>query len=260
MNHVPVAHSPFFFIERLVRILVVDKKPEAGEIVKCLNNYKPYCVTLLPNATDALMLLSKSWNFHICLCDLDNLDVDDTDFSLLKKLSSHSSLIIMTNRDSFEQGFKIANLGAFGVIKKPIDFLQQPVFNLLNDAFLHRIILKGTNKNTKPVILDAIKVFIENKPVRVKEWVEKIGVEERYLRRVWVDYFGFQPRYLVSLHRLLHDALNHFNYLHFQKNSSGAHFSRSFDCYSDDDFTYRNNRFNALYEKHKFILEAIVDR
>jgi hypothetical protein len=258
MAYVSDSDSPFFFIERLVRILVIDKKNEAGEIVKRLDDYKPYRVTLLPSATDALMLLSKGWSFPISLCDLDNLNVEDEDYSLLEKLSSHTSLIIMTNRDSFEQGFKIANLGAFGVIKKPLDFSQQPVFDLINNAFFQGIIQKGTNKYTKPVILDAIKVFIENKPVRVKEWVEKIGIEERYLRRVWLDHFGFQPRYLVLLCQLLATAFNYFNHRFFQEKASN--FPPFEALQIDDDFTYHNNRFSVLYKKHKHLLESIIER
>jgi CheY-like chemotaxis protein len=262
MHHPNNPDSPFHFFERLIRILVVDATAESPAILQGLQSYRPYFVTHVSNAKNALELLSSEKRFHVCLCDLGLFDLTDDKFNLLKTVSSELPIIVMTDENSYEQGFKIGNLGAFAAVKRPIDFKQQGIIDLINEGFIQSIFRKRECKNYKPIILDAIKAFIEFKPMRVKEWVEKLGIEERYLRRVWMDSFGYQPRFIILLYKLLLDAFKHFNNLYFKEGYSCSQLPSYGDCVGfnldDENFEFRNQRYFSLFEKHHSKLEAIL--
>jgi CheY-like chemotaxis protein len=262
MNHQSSPDAPFLFFERLIRILVVDATPDSAAVLQGLQWYKPYFVTHVSNAKNALELLSSEKRFHVCLCDLGLFDINDNEFHLLKKISSELPIIVMTDENSYEQGFKIGNLGAYAAVKRPIDFKQQRIIDLINEGFIQSIFRKRNCKNYKPIILDAINAFIEYKPMRVKEWVEKLGIEERYLRRVWMDCFGYQPRFIILLYKLLMDAFKYFNYLYFKEaslcNQISSSRKRNYFHSDDDDLEYHYQRFYTLYEKYQDKLEVIL--
>jgi CheY-like chemotaxis protein len=258
MNHPPISDSAFLCFERLIRILVVDNKPGAGIVSRCLENYKPYCVAHALSATNAHMMLSKNGPFHVCLFDMEMFDAHENEFSLVRNFSSKIPFIIMAGRNSFEQGFTIGNMGAFAAVKKPIDLEGPETIDLINRAFLRGMVKSKCADNLKRIVLDAMDCFLEQKPSRVKEWAEKLGIEERYFRRVWTESLGYQPRFTILLHQLIQEAFEHFNYLYFKNYSLHNSLHSSLHIKSEADFDYHNRRFSALYEKHKDIFKSML--
>jgi CheY-like chemotaxis protein len=206
-----IHRSHFSFLERSIEILIVEDMPAECDVYEgFLNSYKLYNVTCVSTAHEANALLLEK-RFHVCLTDLGICDINGDEYYLLRTFSSRLPFIVVTARDSLEYGFEVRKLGAFAAIKKPINFLNLNLIRLINEAILHGVFKYKVTENYKRVIIDAINVLVETKPANMKQWVERLGVEERYLRKVWVDCFEYRPRLVFTLYQVFVEAFAYYN-------------------------------------------------
>ena len=125
------------FFERSIEVLIVDDDPCILDLhEECLSRYKMYSVSKASCAKEANEIFLSKRRIHVCLLDLGITDMDRDEYYLLKKFSLKTSFIVVTGRDSLEEGFKARNLGAYAAIKEPIKFEELSIIHHINDAFL----------------------------------------------------------------------------------------------------------------------------
>jgi len=248
----PHRHAPLL---RFVRLLVVDHAPEAlQDFSDYFCGYQPYHVTCAGTAAEADALLSADKKFHVCLSDVGAIESDQEELLLLKKHAKRTPFIIITESPSVEIGFKAYSFGASSVLAKPIDFSNLRLINAVNTAFLHGIFKNRTFKGNKPALTEAMEVFVKTKPLSVKDWVEKINIEDRYLRKICRDCFGHHPRDLISVQKLLVQVFKFYDGL-FSKNLK----IHDETIYSPDgEAIYAMNRFQSLYTLYQTQLSNIL--
>jgi len=255
LNFLIPSNTDFSFFERSVEILVVDDEPTILELYsEYLSHYKLYNVCKASCAKEAEVILLSNKRIHVCIMDLGLTDLNNDEYYLVKEFSPKTSFIVATGRDSLEAGFKAHCLGVCAAIKKPLDFENLSVLNEINSAFLQSIFKKGTKDTYKPVIVDAIEVLISNKPTEMKFWLEMLNVNERYLRRVWVECFGYQPRYLIILYNMFLTAFEYYSGVYSKKLRLKNHSPGIMP----HDFDYVNQRFKAMYQKHQKEIDRIL--
>ena len=233
-------------LEQSIKILIVDDEWGVAEAYsEILRTYKLYEVTCAYCAKEADLLLSSSKRFHVCLFDLGLTDINNDEYYLINKYSTKISFIIVTGKDSLKKGFQSKAYGAIAAINKPIDFCNLDFINLVNEAFFRSLIIPKDINKCKPIIKDAIESFISLRPTNIKQWAENGGIDERYLRRVWMECFNYQPRYLLWLTKVLSYAFSFYNSLYCKElglRTSGNDIQ---------DIEYSSRRFNSFYRKHK---------
>jgi CheY-like chemotaxis protein len=203
----------FSFLERSVKILIVDDEPGLVAVyLEHLNAYPLYEAHSVGSARQAERFLSSK-NCHVCLLDLGMNDIDNDEYYLIKKYSPKTSFMVVSARDSLEKGFQAKSCGAFAAVKKPVDFFQLEFFHCINNAFLQSIVTPKGGNGYKPVIRTAADILVSSRPDSVQQWAEKVGVDERYLRRVWLECFGCLPKHIQWFARTFYFAtLNYDNY------------------------------------------------
>jgi DNA-binding NarL/FixJ family response regulator len=212
MNQINRIKGPQSFLERSIKILVVDDDWSiASAHTDILNFYKLYDVTGVTSAQKADEAMSSPARVHVCLLDLGLSDIDNDEYYLIKKYAPRISFIIVSARDSLQSGFRASTCGACAIVNKPVDFSKTDLVDLINSAFLRSLIIPDKNKKCKTVIKDAAEAFISTKPASVSEWAGRIGIEERYLRKVWAASFGYQPKYVIWLYRTYSRAFSYYN-------------------------------------------------
>jgi hypothetical protein len=255
MKYSPTAPFSFRFFERIINLLVVVKISERDAVFRGLNCYKPYKIDCVFSSRDANALLTSNKRFHVCLCDLSFFDGDANELSLMQNYPPAMPMIIMADPDSVTRGFHIRNLETLAVLQKPVDFRKLHIIELINEAFLQTLLKTSKMGHYKPVILNAIESFIVNRPKMVKEWVKRISVEERYLRKIWSNCFGYQPRHAIMLYNALFEAFRHFNSRFVEETASNGKYS-TIDAASEEE--YRHLRFKVKYGKYQDFLEKIL--
>jgi DNA-binding NarL/FixJ family response regulator len=208
----------FPFLERSIEILIVDDEwSVAAAYAGILNLYKLYNVTCASSVKEADLILSSSKRCHVCLLDLGLTDIDNDEYYLIKKFSPRISFIVVSGRDSLQKGFQAGMHGALAAISKPVDFYKLDFIDIINEAFLQSLIIPEDMNNCKPIIKNAIEVLISSKPASIMHWADKVGVEERYLRKVWTDCFEYQPKYVLWLHRIFSHAFSYYKSFYCEK-------------------------------------------
>jgi DNA-binding NarL/FixJ family response regulator len=202
----------FSFLERSIRILVVDDEPALVDVyLEHLNDYPLYNATHAFSAKMADSILSKSHGCHVCLLDLGMNDLNNDEYYLIKKYSPKTSFIIVSARDSLEKGFKAGSCGALAAMKKPVDFFKLDIFDRINEAFSRSIVMPEKINRCKPVIRTAVDVLIATRPDSVQQWAESVGVDERYLRKVWEECYGYLPKHMLWFNRFFYFASLYYN-------------------------------------------------
>ena len=186
--------------------------------------------------------------------DLGLLDINNDEYYLIKEFSSKTSFIVLTGRDSLEAGFKARSLGACAAIKKPVDTESLFIFNHVNDAFLNCVFNKSIVKNCKPVITDALEILVGKKPKEMKSWIEMQNIDERYFRKVWVDRFGYRPRYLLFLFNAYVKAFEYYSQLCCKELA----LETCEDEALNNNFEYINSQLKKVYQKHYKKIDAIL--
>jgi CheY-like chemotaxis protein len=243
------------FLERSIEILLVD---DDWSIVQAyseiLRLYKLYNVTCASCAKEADFLLSSSKRFHVCLMDLGLNDIDNDEYYLIKKHSPKTSFIVATARDSLTKGFQSKSYGAIAAINKPIDFNSLDIINLINEAFFRSLLFPNDINKCKPIIKISIDAFMSLKPASIKQWAENSGIDERYLRMVWMECFNCQPKYLIWLTRVLLRAFPFYNTLYCRELRLKAENNDSRDA------PHISKRYDLFYRKHKKEIDRILTR
>jgi CheY-like chemotaxis protein len=239
----------FSFLERSVKILVVDDEAAlAALFLEHLNAYPLYDASTAFTAKSADAMLSSSNGFHVCLLDLGMSDINGDEYYLIKKHAPQTSFIIITARDSLDKGFKAGHCGAFTAIKKPVDFYQMDIFNIINEAFSKSIVTSPKKYRCKPIVSTAAEVLTLSKPDSVREWADCAGVDERYLRRAWEGCFGYLPKHILWFNKVFYFATLYYNnyYRKKFKIKTGIDDTRVEDASgSSDEF----EKFYLIYKK-----------
>jgi DNA-binding NarL/FixJ family response regulator len=244
-------------LERSIKILIVDDEWSIAKAYsEIFRSYKLYKVTCASCAKAADLLLSSSKRFHVCLFDLGLTDINNDEYYLIKKHSPKISFIIVTARDSLKKGFQSKAYGAIAAINKPIDFSNLDFINLVNEAFLRSLIVPKDINKCKPIIKDTIEAFMSLKPTSTKQWAENSGIDERYLRRIWLECFNYQPKYLLCLTKLFQHVFVHYNALYCK--NLGIKLPGN-ETHEPKEIEYFNNQFGLFNAKHKKELNCILN-
>jgi len=254
MGNVSQSNTFFALLERTIKILVVDDDLSMVELFyEHLNSYRLYDITRAFCTKEADSILSSSKRYHVCLMDLGLYDINNDEYYLLKKYSPKISFIVVTARDTLDKGFQSKSYGAIAAMNKPLDFYKLDIFNLVNEAFIRSLITPEHTDKCKPIIQDAVRTFISAKPTSIIAWAEEIGVEKRYFRKVWLECFGYQPKYVVWLYKM-------FSYAFLYCNSR---YCKKFRLKTGDDLQFKGiecfeKRVNRYYNKHKKDINRIL--
>jgi CheY-like chemotaxis protein len=255
MNKEGLKTSEFPFLERAINVLIVDDEYSVAVAhTELLSAYKLYNVVCAASAKEAEALLSSSRQFHVCLFDLGITDINGDEFYLLKKYSSKISFIVVSGRDSLEKGFLAGVYGARAVINKPLGFHYPDVFDCINKAFFRNLIIPNNLTKCKPIIKDAVEALIARKPADIKHWASSVGIEARYLRRVWVECFRYPPRHVLRLFEIFSQVFSYYKYLYCEE--FGINKGRNDIDVKDLDYT--NKRFKLLYRNNKNAIKRIL--
>lgn len=205
-------NAPFAFLERSIKILIVDDEWSFAEVLReNLSAYVLYDVARAYSAKEADSILS-SGQYHVCLMDLGLNDIDNDEYYLIKKYSPKISFIIVSARESLEKGFQARDCGALAAVSKPVDFSDLNFINLINEAFFQSLITPDSIITCKQVIRNAVRAFMSAKPTSIIQWAGKTGVEKRYFSKVWVEFFGYQPKHIVWLYKVLSHVFSYYNF------------------------------------------------
>jgi response regulator of citrate/malate metabolism len=260
MNLASIAKGHFSFLERSIGVLIVDDEPAVAALhFEYLNSYKLYHVACAPSIKEAESMLLSSQRFHVCLLDLGLTDFDCDEYYLIKKYSPEVSFIVVSARNSLEKGFTAGACGALAVINKPVEFFKVDFIDRINDAFFRSLLVPEKLNRSKQIIRDAIETYISIKPVNVRQWAEKVGVEERYFRKVWAECFDYPPRYVTWLHRIYSRAFSFYKTLYceefrIKKEKNGL------SVRDIKDIEYINRRFRFFYKTYETATERIINR
>ena len=194
---------------------------------------------------------------HVCLLDLGLKDLDNDEYILIKKYFPKVSFVIVTARDSIEHGFQSAACGACAVLKKPIDFKKGNFLNVINRAFFRSLIMPENPNKCKPVIRDAVEAFISTHNSSVSEWAKSIGIDERYLRMVWTDCYGYQPKLVVWLNKIYRSAFSYYTNIFKSQINPGISSCSSPEEHAPEEDT---KQLSLFYFNHKSVIDGILSR
>jgi len=243
------------FFERSIEVLIVDDDPCILDLhEECLSRYKMYSVSKASCAKEANEIFLSKRRIHVCLLDLGITDMDRDEYYLLKKFSLKTSFIVVTGRDSLEEGFKARNLGAYAAIKKPIKFEELSIIHHINDAFLQTTFKKIAGENDKSVVVDAVNILMTEKPADMKIWTDMLNIDEGYLRKIWKRYFDCQPRHMLILFNAFLKAFEYYNNVYRKEIGLMNNAEEDFE----NEFEYATNQFKAVCQKHQKEIEAII--
>jgi response regulator of citrate/malate metabolism len=246
------ANRSFPFLERSIEVLIAEDEYCVADLhFEHLNSYKLYAVTRASSAKEADSILSSSKRTHVCMLDRGLTDLDNDEYYLIKKYSPKVSFIVVSARESLEKGFQACSYGAFNAISKPVDFYKLDFIDLINEAFLRSLIIPEHINNYKPVIKDAVDAFITFKPQDLTLWALQTGVEERYLRKVWTNSFGYQPKYALWLIKLFSHAFLHYKSLYCEKFRLETQVQSSWP-------ENTGKQFKSFYRSHKDQIDYIL--
>lgn len=255
MENLGALDSLGLFPKHSIKILIIDDEPALVDLYfEHLSLYELYDVSCAYNARSADLILSSAKRIHVSIMDLGLYDIQNDEYFLIKKYSPRISFIIATARDTLEKGFQAKDCGAITALNKPVNFYQPDVFNFINEAFIRSLICPEHIENCKTIIRDAVKIFIYSKPKTIRAWTNKIRIEERYFRKVWIDCFGYQPKHIVWLYRMFSSAFSYCNFRYFDKFS---HKIRAPDLRLNEDINF-NKRFAGYYKKHFKEIDRIL--
>jgi CheY-like chemotaxis protein len=248
-------NKEYSFFERCIEILVVDDDPCILDLhEECLARHKMYNISKASCAKEANEIFLSERRIHVCLLDLGIADMDRDEYYLLKKFSTKTSFIVVTGRDSLEEGFKARNLGAYAAIKKPIKFEEPSFIHNINDAFLQTTFKKIAGENDKSVVVDAVNILMTDKPADMKIWTEMLNVDEGYLRKIWKRYFDCQPRHMLILFNAFLKAFEYYNNVYWKEIGLMNNAEEDFE----NKFEYVNNQFKTICQKHQKEIDAII--
>ena len=257
MNRASLENSCFSFLEHSIGVLIVEDEPAVAELhFEHLNSYKLYHVVCASSIKEAESVLSSSRRFHVCLLDLGLEDFDHDEYYLIRKYSPRMSFIVVSARDSLEKGFQAGTCGALAIINKPVDFYKIDFIDQINAAFFKSLLVPDNQSKCKPVIKDAIDAFLSSKPASVIHWANKVGVEERYLRKVWKECFEYPLKYVPWFHRIFSHAFSNYKSMYCEE--FGIEEGKTDITANDDE--YINKRFKSFYHTHKIAIESILRR
>lgn len=190
LPHPPSAPAP-----GPIRILVVDDYVEVREYATAmLAEFPLYDVNAVSTAAGAACRIAdKAAPVHVCLLDLGLADIQGDQFYLLRRYALRTAFIIVTGSGNAEDGYRARELGAVGLLLKPVSFISLPLHSLIAQAFLKAALGLLDTANLKPTLLAVSEVLLNRTPSTVQRWSEQCGVTHEYLRRLCLGQFGVPP-------------------------------------------------------------------
>jgi CheY-like chemotaxis protein len=202
--------KPFYFLDNLINIVLVDDNPEYLSLMKSM--VKPvsiYSINTAETAIQAENIITSPNRIHICVLDLGITDMDNDEFYLLKKYGKRSSFIIITGSTSPKRGFIAHSLGAKAVIEKAVKFKNVDFIKTVNRYALLNIINPKyrTNGDTLSVSTD---ILFEKSPQMVTKWAKYIGITDRSLRHIWKNNLGANAKIILSTFLIFKNAFDYY--------------------------------------------------
>jgi hypothetical protein len=102
--------------------------------------------------------------------------------------------------------------------------------------------------------MNALEILVSKKPKEMRSWIEMQNIDERYFRKVWVECFGYQPRYLLFLFNAYVKAFEYYSHLCCKELA----LETGGDDALNDNFEYINSQFKKVYQKHQKKIDAIL--
>lgn len=204
------SRHPYYFLDNLVKVLVVDKDPMALSFVnEVLSPVKLYDVKGVSKAADAKTILSDMERVHLCLAEMGISDIENDEFYLLSTYGMRVAFVMYTDCRSVVKGFRSAKLGAKGVIQKSTDLAPYEVFRTVNKIALQNIINPryGLDEDR---LLHSTDVLFEHSPKFVSQWALQMGITDRELRHIWRKNLGANAKTILTIYQVFSEAYTYY--------------------------------------------------
>jgi DNA-binding NarL/FixJ family response regulator len=206
----PEERPPFYFLDKLINILVVDDDTAVLSLVKeIIAPVGVYSLRTAATARDAEPILSSFDRVHLCIFDLGINDRENDEFYLLRKYSHRSSFVVFTGSTSPRKGFMAQSLGAKAIIEKSahimnVDFLKQINYNTLLN------ILNPRYGRANDTLSHSTDMLFKHSPKFVSQWAIQMGISDRELRHIWTKNLGANAKIVLSIYQIFEAAFNYF--------------------------------------------------
>lgn len=202
--------KPFYYLDKLVNILLVDDSPEILTFLsKTIAPIGAYTIHKADNSKKADEILSSPTRIHMCIMDLGLTDIMDDQFYLLKKYGARISFLIFTGRQSPYMGFESHILGAKNLLEKSAEFDSIKFLKNINYLALLNIINPKYDSITNDSLSASTDILFEKTPLFVSNWAQSLGMTDRTLRHIWTKNLGANAKIILSIFQMFETAFSY---------------------------------------------------
>ena len=223
--------SPFFFLDDLLNILIIDAGTEdRTRLANLLAPARCFCIEQAVSTSEAREKIRSGKRFHCIITELGMDDVDDDEFYIPRNYAHHCSVMILTASTSPVKGATCAWLGARAVFEKGDRFDERKFFLALTDMLTINIVNLRYSQNTNDTLNMATRTLLETAPQTVTEWADKMRITDRQLRNLWHTESGFGAKHILFLFHCFKRAFAYYETILFtpshNKKEAERHFSQ----------------------------------
>ncbi|MFP4163558.1 MAG: hypothetical protein ACLFQB_06795 [Chitinispirillaceae bacterium] len=212
MNNLPDNQSspgqhPFHFLDGTINLLFLDDQPLVLDLLEAIfEPVKLYSLHKAPTSKKALELLSSDTRIHACVMDLGVKDLDDDEFTILKRFGSGVSFIVLTGSHCPSKGFDAYRLGAKAVVEKSGHLEGTALLKAVNKHALENILNPHFHEQSEDTSSISTKMLLQHSPETVTRWAQQLGITDRQLRKIWKNSIGFSAKTSLFTFNLFQQA------------------------------------------------------
>lgn len=240
----------FDFLKETLNLLIVDAY-SATSPVSLEQLFRPFgCCRIHRAATnaDALVLLRSGIRFHACCIELGMHDVDQDEFVLLRLYAHHSSIMVITSRNSAAKGAESILLGARAVFDRNESLDKKEVARVLAHQLLVNIVNHRYTSTATDSYSHATRLLFEKNPQSVTEWAEHMHLSDRQLRNLWHAGSGFGAKHMLFLYTCYRDAFHYYMACSIDKQDESAASALFF-----------KKQYQNYFESHRELLSYLLN-
>lgn len=199
-------------IEKTISILIVDDDPFLLETFKEIISEHPLCIAKTADSSKAAKrAFSSDSPIHMCFLDLGLTDINNDEYYILRQYARKVPIIIISGATNIKRSFIASQLGAVDLFTKPVKLWELLFWNRLCTLFLEYRILPGLTIQPNTMLSHCCRVLHEENPKSVNEWAAKANITPKYLRILWKECCGHQPKHVLFMYELYKNAFEYYN-------------------------------------------------
>ena len=228
--------SPFFFLDDLLNLLIIDPDDEArSRLATLLAPARCFNIEQATSTGEALEKIRNGKRFHCCITELGMNDVDNDEFFIPRHYAHHSSIMILTASPSPVKGATCAWLGVWDVFEKGPQFNERAFFSALTNMLMINIVNHRYSRYSNDTLNMATKTLLDSAPQSVTEWSDTMRITDRQLRNLWHTGSGFGAKHILFLFHCFKRAFTYYEIMEFgtshEKQEAGRLFSQRHHTY-----------------------------